>query len=250
MNAPPLAQIEDVAVTTLAPAGYSSFVIRESVDEPGKLARFRPTLPPAMTACAISARPGNRRYGYPFTNCTNCGPRYTITRKIPYDRPLTTMACFPMCERCLREYEDPADRRFHAQPNACPDCGPSLALVSREQSEAPLDFSLAVLRSSARRGASCAKAAILAIKGLGGFHLACDPLNDAAVRAAARAKKAQRQTVRADGSRCRRGRALLLRFRSRPRRARKPPAAHRDSAAPAGCPASRRNSRPATTRSA
>ncbi len=137
---------------------------------------------PDVSTCSDCLRdfqtPGNRRFGYPFTNCTNCGPRYTITKTIPYDRPLTTMACFPMCEQCLREYEDPSNRRFHAQPNACPDCGPSLTL-SMETAEPILDH----VRQLLRQGH------ILAIKGLGGFHLVCDPLNDAAVRQLRERKK-------------------------------------------------------------
>lgn len=170
-NPPPLAQIEDIAVETLGPAGYQQFVIRESIDEPGQLAPVSPD----VSTCADCLRdfqdPANRRFGYPFTNCTNCGPRYTITRMIPYDRPLTTMACFPMCAQCLREYEDPSNRRFHAQPNACAECGPSLTLSIPE----------------VRRLLQAGK--IVAIKGLGGFHLVCDPFNDAAVRLLRERKK-------------------------------------------------------------
>ena len=108
--------------------------------------------------------PANRRYGYAFTNCTNCGPRYTIIRDIPYDRPNTTMAGFRMCAACQAEYDDPRNRRFHAQPNACAECGPQLS--------APV--------AEAQRRLS--EGAIVAIRGLGGFHLACDPRNDRAVR--------------------------------------------------------------------
>src|SRR5579862_1030346 len=133
VEAPPLAHIEDVAVTPLEPAGYSGFAIRESREEPGRLVPVSPDISTCDECMRDFRNPENRRYGYPFTNCTNCGPRYTITRKVPYDRPLTTMACFAMCPRCLAEYEDPADRRFHAQPNACADCGPSLALVGVEE---------------------------------------------------------------------------------------------------------------------
>jgi hydrogenase maturation protein HypF len=168
---PPLAQIEDITSENLEPIGYEGFVIRESVDEPGELVPVSPD----VSTCADCLRelqdPSNRRYGYAFTNCTNCGPRYTITRAIPYDRPLTTMACFPMCERCLREYEDPSDRRFHAQPNACPVCGP---VLSR-----PIEEVQRLLREGQ----------IVAIKGLGGFHLVCDPFNDAAVRLLRERKK-------------------------------------------------------------
>ena len=170
-NPPPLAQIEDVAIASLEPAGYSAFVIRESVDQPGQLAPVSPDVATCPDCLRDLTTPGNRRFGYPFTNCTNCGPRYTITKAIPYDRPLTTMACFPMCERCLREYEDPSNRRFHAQPNACPDCGPSLTL------------SIEAARGLLREGR------IVAIKGLGGFHLVCDPFNDATVRLLRERKK-------------------------------------------------------------
>jgi len=197
-EAPPLAHIEDVAVTRLEPAGYSSFVIRESRDEPGKLAPVSPDISTCDDCLRDFRSPQNRRYGYPFTNCTNCGPRYTITRQVPYDRPLTTMACFAMCERCLLEYRNPRDRRFHAQPNACPDCGPSLALVGAED--------LAETPQFLRAGSSLAavgevrrllrEGRIVAIKGLGGFHLACDPANDAAVQMLRERKKRSDKPVR------------------------------------------------------
>ena len=182
-EAPPLAQIEDVTVSSLAPAGYTGFVIRESVDEPGKLVPVSPDVSTCADCMRDFRSPKNRRYGYPFTNCTNCGPRYTITRTIPYDRPLTTMACFPMCARCLREYEDPADRRFHAQPNACPECGPSLSLTGDFSEKKEISSALEEARRLLHEGR------ILAIKGLGGFHLVCDPANDAAVRLLRERKK-------------------------------------------------------------
>jgi hydrogenase maturation protein HypF len=190
-EAPPLSQIEDVSVSVLTAAGYTGFEIRESLDEPGKLVPVSPDVSTCEDCVADFRTPGNRRYGYPFTNCTNCGPRYTITRKIPYDRPLTTMACFVMCERCLREYEDPADRRFHAQPNACPECGPSLAFAMSENLAEGIAFdspreSIAVIREVRRL---LREGRIVAIKGLGGFHLACDPSNDAAVRSLRERKK-------------------------------------------------------------
>src|ERR1017187_914164 len=126
--------------------------------------------------------PLNRRYGYPFTNCTHCGPRYTIIQDIPYDRATTTMAGFTMCSACAAEYADPNDRRFHAQPNACGVCGPSLELAPRGTSLADCSFtdrdSLTMIRE-ARALLRAGK--ILAVKGLGGFLLACDASNDAAV---------------------------------------------------------------------
>ena len=193
--APPLAQVEDAVIESLAPAGYSSFVIRasrESLDEPGRLVPVSPDMATCDDCLRDFRDPRDRRYGYPFTNCTNCGPRYTITRKIPYDRPFTTMTCFRMCERCLREYEDPSDRRFHAQPDACPECGPGLSLVTAPvtsaELSAPPSFTgglepVRALRNMLREGQ------ILAIKGLGGFHLACDAGNDAAVRRLRERKK-------------------------------------------------------------
>ncbi len=190
-EAPPLAHVEDVNVTVLEPAGYSAFVIRESRDEPGQPAPVSPDISTCDDCMREFRNPENRRHGYPFTNCTNCGPRYTITRQVPYDRPLTTMACFAMCERCLEEYKDPHDRRFHAQPNACPDCGPSLALVAAEDLvKAPEHRraceSLATI-SEVRR--LLREGRIVAIKGLGGFHLACDPTNEEAVEMLRRRKK-------------------------------------------------------------
>ena len=190
-EAPPLAHIENIAITPLTPAGLNGFVIRESREEAGQLVPVSPDISTCDDCLRDFRSPENRRYGYPFTNCTNCGPRYTITRKIPYDRPLTTMACFAMCERCLAEYHDPRDRRFHAQPNACPECGPSLALVAGAVSIGTPDFragseSLAAIRQVRRQ---LREGRIVAIKGLGGFHLACDPLNEAAVRALRERKK-------------------------------------------------------------
>src|ERR1035438_8129 len=124
---PPLAWIQDRAVTSLPPTGDVEFRIRPSLAETGKFALVSPDIATCAACLADCTDPRNRRYGYAFTNCTNCGPRYTIIRDIPYDRPHTTMAGFTMCERCRAEYEDPADRRFRAQPNACPVCGPALS---------------------------------------------------------------------------------------------------------------------------
>ncbi len=141
-----------------------------------------PFVSPDIATCAACrseiSDPADRRYQYPFTNCTNCGPRYTIIRQTPYDRRSTTMDVFPMCEACQREFDDPANRRFHAQPNACPVCGPEYRLVDRQGNLLPMDNGqnaidqTRVLLHSGK---------IVAIKGLGGFHLSCDAKNETAV---------------------------------------------------------------------
>jgi [NiFe] hydrogenase maturation protein HypF len=176
-EAPPLARVVSVAAEELPPADDATFVIRPSVDSPG----VTTLVPPDVATCADCLReirdPRDRRFRYPFTNCTNCGPRWTIIRHLPYDRPWTSMAGFTMCPRCRAEYDDPADRRFHAQPNACPECGPRLRLATADGIDAPegddpLD-AVAALLTGGR---------IVAIKGLGGFHLALRADDQAAVR--------------------------------------------------------------------
>src|SRR5512143_1764401 len=119
--------------------------------------------------------PADRRYRYAFTNCTNCGPRYTITRRLPYDRATTSMAAFAQCTPCLAEYRSPLDRRFHAEPNACPVCGPQLALVDAR------GVALSGADPIAATLARLARGEVVAIKSLGGYHLACDARNAAAV---------------------------------------------------------------------
>ncbi|MGH3211645.1 MAG: carbamoyltransferase HypF, partial [Trebonia sp.] len=203
-DAPPLARVERVTATAMTPAGTASFEIVAS-DPAGR----RGTLIAADTAtCADCLReladPADRRFGYPFINCTNCGPRFTIVRDVPYDRPLTTMAPFTLCEQCAAEYHDPANRRFHAQPTCCAACGPGLTLL--DAAGKPHDSgSLATLwraqRStipaiSAQPGPTAVEAAgvllrtgrIVAVKGLGGYHLAADAASEAAV-ATLRARK-------------------------------------------------------------
>lgn len=183
---PPLAQIEDVAVSELAPSGETGFCIEDSLDEAGKFALISPDVGTCENCWQDFSNPRNRRFGYPFTNCTNCGPRYTIIRDIPYDRATTTMESFQMCAACQAEFDDPLSRRFHAQPNACPNCGPGLALVKSEDFVPGEDLNY-VSRDSNKNvirnvRQSLGEGAIVAIKGLGGFHLACDAENDAAVR--------------------------------------------------------------------
>ena len=130
-EAPPLAVIERVASTTIAAIGQRDFRIVESTGKEGRSTLVSPDIATCDECVGEIFNPGNRRYRYPFNNCTNCGPRFTIVRDVPYDRPLTTMADFVMCADCSREYHDPGDRRFHAQPISCPRCGPTLMLVDR-----------------------------------------------------------------------------------------------------------------------
>jgi len=167
-QAPPAAEISDLCAQAVAPLGEREFAIRSSAGEE----RPEPVIPADIATCADCARevadPAHRRFHYPFTNCTNCGPRFTIIRGIPYDRPKTTMAAFRMCADCRREYDDPGDRRFHAQPNACPRCGPRAALDGQPAGND--DPAAPILRA----GELLAAGRIVAVKGLGGFHLACD----------------------------------------------------------------------------
>ena len=126
---PPLAHIEEVRTAELAPFGDAGFEIRESVSLEGDFVLVSPDVATCSDCLDDMGDPANRRFAYPFTNCTNCGPRYSIIQNIPYDRPNTTMAGFRMCADCEAEYNDPSDRRFHAQPNACPACGPTVVLA-------------------------------------------------------------------------------------------------------------------------
>ena len=120
--------------------------------------------------------PADRRFRYPFINCTNCGPRLTIVNDLPYDRDRTSMACFPLCPACKKEYDDPADRRFHAEPNACPVCGPQVRLLDATGKEYPCADPVAAAIDRLKQGL------VIAVKGLGGFHLAVDAAHDAAVQ--------------------------------------------------------------------
>lgn len=172
-EAPPLALVQSVSSTGQTPVGSTGFRIAPS----DAAVTGRTLVSPDLRACDDCTRemqdPKDRRFGYPFINCTNCGPRFTIIRAFPYDRPLTTMAAFAMCERCQAEYEEVTDRRFHAQPIACPECGPRVWLERRLATEHENAIGLA--RSMVLGGE------IVAIKGLGGFHLACDATSDLAL---------------------------------------------------------------------
>ena len=173
-DAPPLAEVAGVSWEPAEVLPRSGFVIEGSASGQGR------TLVPADVAtCADCLReladPADRRYRHPFVTCTGCGPRFTIVTGLPYDRPLTTMARFALCDRCRAEYEDPADRRFHAQPVACHDCGPVLELVEPGAEALHREDALA------RARALLAAGKVVAVKGLGGYHLACDATNPAAV---------------------------------------------------------------------
>ncbi|MDQ5809757.1 MAG: carbamoyltransferase HypF [Actinomycetota bacterium] len=177
-KAPPLAVVEAVSWRPLAVLKERDFRIEESREGIQRRALISPDVATCSECVAELFDPADRRYRYPFTNCTNCGPRFTITRSVPYDRAMTTMAHFEMCPECLNEYDDPSDRRFHAQPNACPVCGPQVKLLDRfghELHGRPDDPILRAARMLRGR-------AVVAIKGLGGYHLACDPFDERAVR--------------------------------------------------------------------
>ncbi len=179
-NPPQLADITGITVSETSVEGSACFSILGSREEAGEFVLVSPDAGTCDACWSDFGDPANRRYGYPFTNCTHCGPRYTILRDIPYDRAKTTMSAFTMCADCEKEYEDPRDRRFHAQPNACAVCGPSLLLVKSGATAS--DFqnrdSLGIVRQA--RGL-LAEGKIVAVKGLGGFLLACDATNEAAV---------------------------------------------------------------------
>ena len=169
-EAPPLAHVERVVAEPLEETGERGFAIRESPRDGEPRAAVTPDSATCSDCLAEVFDPGDRRFRYPFTNCTNCGPRFTIVRNVPYDRPHTTMAGFTMCAECRREYEDPRDRRFHAQPNACPQCGPRAAL-EHAGGGSPADAEARDAIEAAAR--ALLSGAIVAVKGLGGFHLAC-----------------------------------------------------------------------------
>lgn len=179
---PPLSMITTLASAPLPCAEESAFRIVASANS----AAVRTLISPDIATCDDCLRemldPGDRRYRYAFTNCTNCGPRFTIIRSLPYDRPGTSMAGFTMCAKCQAEYDDPLDRRFHAQPNACPECGPRLELVDAGGTSTagdPLEKAIDLLKAGA----------VMAIKGLGGFHLVVDAMNTDAVSELRRRKR-------------------------------------------------------------
>lgn len=175
-EAPPAARIARITVRSVPPAGFRRFAIGESAYAGTTLSAIPPDLATCPECLAELSDPANRRHGYPFVNCTNCGPRFTIVSALPYDRENTSMARFPLCPKCRREYEDPCDRRFHAEPNACPACGPSLALADAAGNRVDTSDPVGAAAEALLQGR------IVAIRGLGGFQLAADATDEAAVR--------------------------------------------------------------------
>jgi len=180
---PPLARVDTLQVTEIQPEFFPDFQILSSQPQPGEYIPISPDIAICGDCQNELFDPKDRRYRYPFINCTNCGPRFTIIEDIPYDRPLTTMKGFPLCPQCTAEYKNPLDRRFHAQPIACPDCGPQLSFIASGKEEAAGEEALQLARKWIRQGK------IVAVKGLGGYHLACDARNEAAVASMRNRKK-------------------------------------------------------------
>ena len=176
LHPPPAAQIAHLDCVAIPAEAPDDFVIAASRAGAAREVAIPADLATCGECAAEIFDPSNRRHRYPFTNCTNCGPRFTITRDVPYDRAATTMAAFAMCPRCQREYESVADRRYHAEPNACPACGPALRALAADGT--PLDADDPIGHAAA----ALAQGLIVAIKGIGGFHLACDATSAPAVR--------------------------------------------------------------------
>ena len=194
---PPRAIVQSLSSTWLPPVGYAQFEIRHSDSTGAKTALILPDVATCPDCLAELLDPDDRRHRYPFTNCTNCGPRFSIIEALPYDRPNTTMRRFTMCPACQAEYDSPLDRRFHAQPNACPVCGPQAGVVrTKDERRTTDDRCPRLIRSFVLRPSSPSRRTtmpsrarptliragkILAVKGLGGFHLMVDARNGAAI---------------------------------------------------------------------
>ncbi len=189
-EAPPGAILRDLEVRRGGPKGFSGFEILQSREEGGKEAWILPDLASCPECLAELFDPKDRRYRYPFLNCTHCGPRFSIIESLPYDRPHTTMKVFPLCGDCRKEYEDPKNRRFHAQPTACPQCGPLASIYSNDgtyqgEGEKALQLSIQTLKDGK----------ILAVKGLGGYHLLCDARNEQTIQELRRRKKREEKPL-------------------------------------------------------
>jgi len=175
---PPLARIDTLLSEEAEYVGYTSFQILHSETQNDKSALVSPDIAICDNCLHEIQDPSDRRYGYPFINCTDCGPRYSIIKTLPYDRPHTSMHFFAMCETCYGEYIDPLNRRFHAQPISCHDCGPTLKLINTSHKVIAEGENTVALTADAIK-----KGRIVAVKGLGGFHLVCDATNTKAVEA-------------------------------------------------------------------
>lgn len=187
---PPLARITDICREFLPlKKGEKDFSIEASSKTPSKDILTAPDMAVCQDCLNEMRDPNNARYGYPFINCVNCGPRFSITASLPYDRPNTVMACFPMCDHCRQEYEDPTDRRFHAQPIACEKCGPKIWLVTGQPDDNARKTPENTRNALANAARLLVNGKILAVKGLGGFQLACDARNDETVLRLRKLKK-------------------------------------------------------------
>ena len=186
---PVLSKVTDIKIIDREIEGYTDFKIIESVEEEEAITLLSPDIATCDDCLADISDVNNRRYRYPFTNCTNCGPRFSITKKVPYDRENTTMDVFQMCSECREEYNDPLNRRFHAQPNGCSKCGPRVFICDKEGQEITSKDPIKDIAKEIKNGK------IVAIKGIGGFHLACDAKNKEVINELRKRKKRLRKPL-------------------------------------------------------
>ena len=186
---PVLSKITDIKIIDKEIEGYTDFKIIESVEEEEAITLLSPDIATCDDCLADISDVNNRRYRYPFTNCTNCGPRFSITKKVPYDRGNTTMDVFQMCSECREEYTEPLNRRFHAQPNGCSKCGPRVFICDKEGQEITSKDPIKDIAKEIKNGK------IVAIKGIGGFHLACDAKNKEVINELRKRKKRLRKPL-------------------------------------------------------
>ena len=186
---PVLSKVTDIKIIDKEIEGYTNFKIIESKEEEEAITLLSPDIATCDDCLADISDVNNRRYRYPFTNCTNCGPRFSITKKVPYDRGNTTMDVFQMCSECREEYNDPLNRRFHAQPNGCSKCGPRVYICNKEGNEIISNDPIKDIAKEIKNGK------IVAIKGIGGFHLACDAKNKEVINELRKRKKRPRKPL-------------------------------------------------------